>query len=196
MRRWAVTGPAGGGKSAFCRVLADRGAALIDGDRLGHEILTRQEIVAAIGAAFGQGVVSTGTVDRGALGAIVFAEPEALVRLNLITHGPLATLAGQRLDRLEREGVHRLAVFEAAVYFALPSVPQIDLVITVTASADTRLARLMQRNGLTPVEARALMDAQKPLQEAWDRASFVLDNDGSLSALESVAKKMWSSLKD
>ena len=48
MRRWVVTGPAGGGKSALCRFLAERGAALVNGDHLGHEILARPDIVAAI----------------------------------------------------------------------------------------------------------------------------------------------------
>jgi dephospho-CoA kinase len=135
-------------------------------------------------------------VDRAALGAIVFADSEALDKLNRITHGPLSALAGRRLDKLEREGIHLLAVFEAAVYFALPPVPGIELVITVTASSSTRLARLIQFNGLAPGDARARTAAQQPLHDGWDRANLVLTNDGSLSTLEAEAKKLWSRLKD
>jgi len=196
MRRWAVTGPAGGGKSALCGFLADRGAALVNGDHLGHEVLARKDIVAAIGAEFGQDLVSTGAVDRAALGAIVFADSAALDQLNRITHGPLSALAGRRLDKLEREGIHRLAVFEAAVYFALPPVPGIELVITVTASASTRQTRLIELGGLAPGEARGRIAAQQPLHDGWDRANLVLTNDGSLSTLEAEAKKLWSRLKD
>jgi dephospho-CoA kinase len=196
MRRWVVTGPAGGGKSALSGFFADRGAALVNGDHLGHEVLARKEIIAAIGAEFGPDVVSSGTVDRAALGTLVFAEPAALVRLNRITHGPLATLAGERLDELEKEGGHRLAVFEAAVYFALPPVPKIEMVITVMASEPTRLTRMMKLKGLAPGEARARIAAQIPLQDGWDGADVVLENEGSLATLEAAAEMLWSRLQD
>jgi len=196
MRRWVVTGPAGAGKSVLCGFFATRGAAIVDGDRLGHEILARKDIVSSVAMEFGSGVVTGGSVDRSALGALVFADPVALRRLNRITHGPLAELAGQRLDELEKAGSHRLAVFEAAVYFLLPPVPAIDLVIAVTASITTRLARLTGAAGLSAPEAQARIKAQQSLDGGWSDADVFLTNDGSLSDLEAAAGVVWSRLMD
>jgi dephospho-CoA kinase len=196
MRRWAVTGPAGGGKSAFCGFLAACGAAVVSGDRLGHEILARPDIVAAVGRAFGRTFVTSGKVDRAALGELVFASPQKLDRLNRITHGPLAELAGRRLDDLEKAGRHRLAVLEAAVYFALPPVRGIEFVVTVTASVATRLARLTGPGGLTRATARQRITAQQPLQKGWSGADVVLENEGTLAELQATAESLWSRLED
>jgi dephospho-CoA kinase len=168
----------------------------VNGDHLGHEILARPDIVAAIGRRFGREVVAAGVVDRASLGALVFADPERLEQLNRITHGQLAELAGRRLDELEKEGRHRLAVLEAAVYFALPQVPGIELVITVTAAESTRLARLIGPGGLKPGKAHARVTAQQSLQEGWAGAEVVLRNEGSLAELEAAADKLWSRLED
>jgi len=196
MIRWVVTGPAGAGKSVLCGLFADRGAAVVDGDRLGHEILAREDIISAVITEFGSGVVSDGSVDREALGGLVFADPVALEKLNGITHGPLASLAGRRLDELEKDGCHRLAVLEAAVYFLLPPVPGIDLVITVTASVSTRLARLTGSDGLSLREGRSRITAQLSLEDGWARADVVLANDGPVTELEIAAETLWSRLKD
>jgi dephospho-CoA kinase len=196
MIRWVVTGPAGAGKSALCGLFADRGAAVLDGDRLGHDILAREDVVANITNEFGSRVVTDGTVDRAALGALVFPDPVALGKLNGITHGPLAALMGQRLDELEKEGLHRLAVIEAAVYFLLPPVPGIDLVITVTASPSTRLARMADSGSLSPAQARSRIEAQRSMEGGWANADVIVGNDGPVSELKNIAEDLWSRLKD
>ncbi len=196
MIRWVVTGPAGAGKSALCGFFADRGAAVLDGDRLGHEILAREDVVADIITTFGSGVVSDGSVDRAALGSLVFSDPVALEKLNGITHGPLAALAGRRLDELEKEELHPLAVLEAAVYFLLPPVPRIDLVITVTASLSKRLARMTDSGFLSPAQALSRIEAQQSMENGWAGADVVIDNDGPVSELEIAAENLWSRLKD
>jgi dephospho-CoA kinase len=196
MIRWVVTGPAGAGKSALCGLFADRGAAVLDGDRLGHDILGREDVVANIINEFASGVVTDGTVDRAALGALVFSDPIALGKLNGITHGPLAALMGQRLDELEKEGLHRLAVLEAAVYFLLPPVPGIDLVITLTASPSTRLARMTDSGSLSPAQARSRIEAQRSMEGGWGHADVIVGNDGPVSELKNIAEDLWSRLKD
>lgn len=196
MRRWVVTGPAGGGKSTFCRLLADRGAALLDGDRLGHEVLGQEEIVAAISAEFGPDMVRAGAVDRAALGPVVFADPSALKRLNGITHGPLADLMSRRLEDLENEKRHRLAVLEAAVYFLLPVVRGIEKVITVTAPETVRFARLTGPGCLDETDAWRRIEAQGFMADGWNSADIVLGNEGTLADLESAANALWSGLDD
>ncbi len=196
MRRWVVTGPAGAGKSTFCACLERGGAAVLDGDRLGHEILGRDDIVSSLAKEFGSGVLENGAVDRGALGRIVFANPDALVILNRITHGPLSTLAAARFDVIENEGSHGLAVLEAAVYFLLPPVLGVELVITVTASDDTRLTRLREWSGLDLDQARSRIEAQRPLEAGWASADIVVVNEGSVKSLEGEAGAILARLED
>jgi len=194
MIRWAVTGPTGAGKSRLTGLLADRGAAVVDGDRLGHEVLARPEVASAVEVAFGSEYVTGGIVDRGRLGRLVFADPESLERLSGLTHGPLADLAGQRLDALEVGGDHGLAVFEAAVYFLLPSPPRVDLVIVVNASPDVRRVRLENKLGIDSASAAARVAAQDPLEPFWKQGDIVFDNGGDEADLVSFAEQLWSRL--
>lgn len=190
---WVVTGPAGAGKSAFTAVLAQLGAAIVDGDRLGHELLERPEIQAEITRRIGAGFIADGVVDRTALGARVFADPAALADLNGITHGPLGALAQERLASLAAAGQHELAVFEAAVYFLLPTPPPADLVIAVVADPEIRARRLVERSGgrLDPVAAQSRVAAQKDLEAHWPRADVVIVNDGTRDELEARALRLW-----
>lgn len=194
MIRWAVTGPAGGGKSTLCRLLAERGAAVVDGDLLGHEILTRPAVRSEISREFGPEVLDGDKVDRASLGQIVFQDPSALARLNRITLFPIAELATARLDALDASGRYRLAVLEAAVYFLFPPVPGVDLVINVTADPALRMVRLMENGSLDRNQAQARLDAQRPLEEAWLGADLVVDNGGSHAELETVVAELWARL--
>lgn len=192
MIRWAVTGPTGAGKSLLTGKLADRGAVILDGDSLGHEILARPRTVEAVAAEFGPEFVTDEGVDRARLGKLVFDDPAAMDRLNRLTHGPLARLAEQRLEAWEASGQHGLAVFEAAVYFLLPSPPRVDLVITVTADAEVRAARLAARTGMDLATARSRVAAQEGMHAAWATADLVFDNGGDEAALETFAAELWS----
>ncbi len=196
MKRWVVTGPTGAGKSIFCGFLARAGAVILDGDSLGHEILEKAEISTALSREFGGRVLKKGSVDRSALGRIVFDDPGALERLNRITHGPLSKLAASRLDDLEKSGLHRLAVLEAAVYFLLPPVPGVELVITVTASAATRRKRLMETSGLDSAQAVSRIQAQRPLEKAWAGADIVLVNEDTTGSLENEAAVLMARLEE
>ncbi len=191
MMRWVVTGPVGAGKSLFTGELAGLGAGVVDGDALGHEILTRPEIIAAVAREFGTKYVLDGVVDRGFLGRLVFSEPDRLAALDALTHGPLSQLAAERLEALERRGGPPLAVLDAAVYFRLPSPPRADLVIVVDAPPEIRAARLAQRTGLAPSAAEARVAAQSHLVRDWCRADVTVDNSGEPSELTAEARRLW-----
>jgi dephospho-CoA kinase len=192
MRRWAVTGPTGAGKSAVTALLAARGAVVLDGDRLGHAVLDRPEVVAAVAGRFGPGCVVGGRVQRAALGRLVFADLAELAALDAITHGPLCALMEQELAALAASGA-ALAVLEAAVYFRLPAPPRMDLVVAVLADTRTRAERLAARTGLTAAAALARVRALSHLDRDWTRADLVIHNDGGPDELAAVVDRLWAS---
>ena len=191
MIRWTVTGPIGAGKSAVTGLLRDRGAAVVDGDALGHEVLARPEVRDAVAGAFGPEVVADGAVDRQALGRRVFADAAALDRLNGLTHPPLQRLMAARLDALERPGGPALAVLEAAVYFLLPSPPRVDLVVVVDAPAAVRARRLAAARGLDRAAAEARIAAQASWEPLWARADRTIVNAGTPADLARAVDALW-----
>lgn len=191
MRRWTVTGPTGAGKSAVTALLAARGAAVLDGDRLGHEVLAQAAVVAAVAERFGTDCAPGGVVDRALLGRRVFGDPGELAALDAITHPPLCRLMECRLQELEAQG-RALAVLEAAVYFRLPAPPRMDLVVAVVASAESRAARLAARTGLDRATAQARVDALAPLDRDWARADLVIRNDGEQAELAAAVDALWA----
>lgn len=191
MKRWAVTGPIAAGKSSVSRLLAARGAAIVDADALGHRILAWPAVRARIAAAFGERMVQAEQVDRRALGDLVFADPGALARLNTITHGPLSRLAAAELARLEREERPVLAVLEAAVYFLLPRPPRMDLIISVVADPELRAQRLAARAGLDAPAAQRRIQAQAPMSGLWEQAEVVITNDGAPEQLAAAVDRIW-----
>ncbi len=133
MTRLAIIGPTGAGKSRLCRHLAELGAEVVEADRVGHEVLELPVVRARIAAEFGPGVLEAdGTVDRPALGAIVFADPARRERLDAITHPPLAAALTERLAHADPKAP--LVILEAAVYFLLPGPPAVDAVVAVVAT--------------------------------------------------------------
>ena len=187
MRRWVLTGPAGAGKSLLSGWLAGQGAVPVSADALGHAVLTEPAVIAAVREAFGPGVLRGGAVDRPALGRLVFAEPAALARLDAITHPRLARRIDARMRELAAAGT-ALAVLEAAVYFLLPPLEPVDLVIAVVAGVRTRLARLIA-GGLPEAEARQRLAAQEALARDWARADILLENEGTPNELYAAARR-------
>ncbi len=191
MRRWLVTGPTAAGKSAVTGLLAARGAAVLDGDRLGHDVLRLPAVAAAVAARFGAGCAPGGVVDRARLGAVVFNDAGALADLDAITHPELCRAMEDGLRALESQG-HGLAVLEAAVYFRLPAPPRMDLVVAVVASPEVRVARLASRTGLDAAAARARIDALAPLDRDWGRADVTIRNDGGQAELAAAVDAFWA----
>lgn len=187
--RWALTGPTGAGKSLAARLLADRGATVVDGDGVGHRLLGEPAVAAAVAAAFGPSVLRAGAVDRAALGALVFADPAALARLDAITLPLLPTRFAAALAAAAAQPGTRLAVLEAAVYFLLPAPVPVELTICVIAERGVRLRRLAA-GGLDTAAAERRIAAQAHLAPLWSRADVTLPNDGTPADLAAALDRL------
>ena len=148
MRAIGLTGGIASGKSLVTQQLAERGAAVIDADKVGHEAYRQgTDTFRAVVEAFGPDVVGPdGEIDRKALGGKVFADPEARRRLEEIVWPAMREMMEERLAELHAAGTD-VAVLEAALLIEADWLPPVDEVWVVIASPETARQRLMERNG-------------------------------------------------
>ena len=196
MRVIGLTGGIASGKSLVSRQLAERGAVVIDADKVAHEAYRQgTETFQAVVDAFGSDVVGAdGEVDRKALGAKVFADPEARQRLEAIVWPAMRRMMEERLAELRGQDTD-VAVLEAALLIEADWLPLADEVWLVTASPETARRRLMERNGLTAEAAEARLRAQLTNEKRRPYADVVIENDGSLDELRAAAEQAWSKLE-
>lgn len=191
-----LTGALGAGKSTVARMLADLGAAVIDADAVGHELIEPgfpawRELV----DAFGPGILlEDGHINRRALARLAFAGPAAVDKLNRATHPHIIREIAGRLQRLRDAGCE-VAVVEAALLLETDLRLLVTTVWTVDASEQVRLERLSHSEGLTVEDARARMAAQLPAAEKARLADVVIDNSGSQVELLSRVGAAWRRLQ-
>ncbi|MFE7751817.1 dephospho-CoA kinase [Streptomyces sp. NPDC057428] len=195
MLKVGLTGGIGAGKSEVSRLLARSGAVVIDADRIAREVVEPGTPgLTAVVEAFGPEILKPdGSLDRSALGSIVFSDPARLATLNGIVH----PLVGARSAELERA-----AADDAVVVHDVPLLtenglaPLYDLVVVVDASPQTQLHRLVTLRNMTESDARARMTAQATREERLAVADLVVDNDGPLEELEPQVRALWSQLTE
>ncbi|MER6407218.1 dephospho-CoA kinase [Streptomyces viridosporus] len=193
MLKVGLTGGIGAGKSEVSRLLVECGAVLIDADRIAREVVEPGTPgLAAIVDAFGTDVLAPdGSLDRPALGSLVFADPDRLAVLNSIVH-PLVGARSRELEAAVAEDA--VVVHDVPLLTENGLAPLYDLVIVVDASPETQLDRLVRRRGMTEEDARARMAAQTTREQRREIADIVIDNDVPLEALERRVKEVWADL--
>ena len=193
-----LTGGIGAGKSTVAALLARRGARVIDADRIGHEAYRPgTRAYERVVEAFGRGVVAAdGTIDRRALGALVFADPDARARLNAIVHPEIAADVAARIAAARGEPPAAPVVVEAAVLLEAGWRGLVDRLWVVATGREHAIARVMASRGLTRAEVERRIDAQMSDAERRRAADLVLENDGSPEALEKEVEKAWRTVTD
>ena len=172
-----ITGGTGCGKTTLLNLIAARGGLILDCDAIYHELLISDKaMLEAIENRF-PGVIENGALNRKKLGAIVFADENALLDLNRITHAAVKTEVLRRL-----EDAPKLAAIDAIGLFEGNLAPLCDVTVAVTAPEEARVKRLMLRDDISEDYARSRIRAQH--REDWfrERCDYVLSNNGTLDA--------------
>ena len=191
-----LTGGIGSGKSTVAAMLADLGAVVINADTVGHDVyLPHTDGWRQVTAAFGPSIVRTDqTIDRPALGAIVFADPAQLRRLNAIVHPLIAADIRRRIDVLRSAGTTAPIVVEAAVLIEAGWQSLVDTVWLVVASRAAVTQRVTAQRGLSAGDVVRRIDSQLSDDERRRCADVVIENTGSLDALRHAVVRLWQQL--
>ena len=190
MLRIGLTGGIGSGKSTVSALLAERGAVVVDADRIAREVVAPGTPgLARVVEEFGDGVLAgDGSLDRQALAAIVFGDAGARARLDGIVH-PLVRARSLELLAAVPEGA--VVVNDVPLLVETGQAASYDLVLVVEADPATRVSRLVQR-GLAAEDARARMAAQASDEQRRAVADVVLDNSGTPEELAEQVDRFWT----
>ena len=172
-----ITGGTGCGKTTLLNLIAECGGLILDCDAIYHELLTSdKEMLTAIDARF-PGVFENGVLNRKKLGSIVFADENALLELNRITHTAVKEEVLRRLETAPQlAGIDAIGLFEGGLSELC------DVTVAVTAPEEARVRRLMARDHISEEYARIRIRAQH--DESWfrERCDYILTNDSSIDA--------------
>jgi dephospho-CoA kinase len=191
-----LTGGIAAGKSTVAKQLVERGAVHIDADLLAREVVEPGTPgLAAVREAFGEGVFAPdGTLDRAALGAIVFTDADSRIRLEEILHPLIRELAGQSLREAEENDPNVIVVYDIPLLIESKNALRFDQVVVCVAPAEQRVERLMEFRGLSREEAERRVALQASDSERLAVADLVIDTSGTLEYTREQALDLWRSL--
>ncbi|MFA5368209.1 MAG: dephospho-CoA kinase [Dehalococcoidia bacterium] len=190
-----LTGGILSGKSTIAQMLTEKGAAVIDADKLAHEAYKpdtklNQELVDEFGKSIRK---ADGSIDRNKLSRIVFGDEKALSRLNTIVHPRMKEMARVEIERLKKKGV-RVVVLEAALLIEAGWTDLADELWVALAPPDVAVQRLKERGGLSEDEARARIQAQLPPAERAKHADVIINTDCDKSEVKAQVDKLWKTV--
>ena len=176
MLRVGLTGGIACGKSTVSRMFRDLDIPILDADPLAHELLEPgQPVYDHVVAEFGSEVLASDkSVDRAKLGAIVFAEPARMARLNQLIHPQVVEILDRWFSTLDQPGGPAVAIVEAALLIEAGYRPKLNRLIVVRCTPGQQLARLRQR-GLNEIQAQQRLAAQMPIDQKVAAADEIID---------------------
>lgn len=174
-----LTGPTGAGKTTVLHVLEGMGAAVLDADAIYHDLtVSSQPMRQELQERFGPDIYDNqGVLLRKQLGAKVFGDSQALEDLNAITHRYIQLEIQRRLNQAQAEG-KQVAVVDAIALIESGVADICHITVAVVAKAETRIGRIMARDGIDEAYARKRVEAQKPAEFFETHCQYTLHNDG------------------
>ena len=194
--RVALTGGIACGKSVVARILAEKGSFIYSADEAAHVLMlpgrpTWKKVV----ARFGRSVLRADrTIDRPALGAIVFSDPGARRFLDGLVHPLVLADQDRTVRRLEREGRVLIFVVEAALTIEAGYAGHFDRVVVVHCRKADQVRRLRERDGIGPTAALRKIGSQMPVRDKRRYADYAVDTSGALAETIEQAERLHAQL--
>jgi dephospho-CoA kinase len=189
-----LTGNIATGKSTVLKMLAKLGATVIDADKVGHQVIEPGgPAYMPVVEAFGHDILrNDGAIDRDKLGQIVFNDPQALKRLEQLTHPAVREKIAQQLAAMDAP----VAVIEAIKLVEGGLHRIVDTLWIVTASREQQMRRLMETRRMRREDAEMRISAQPPIEPKLPLADVVIENAGSLEDLWSQVLAAWRQIPE
>lgn len=189
-----LTGGIASGKSVVARRLAEHGAVVVDADQVAREVVEPGTPgLAAIAAEFGDDVIGTdGSLDRAALGALIFGDPGKRAILNGITHPAVYAASQQQFAAAAAADPGAIVVYDVPLLAEGTRAGDFDLVVVVQASAETRTHRMIELRGYSREDALRRIGAQASDAERLAIADVVIDSNGTLEETMAQADRLWA----
>ena len=194
--RVALTGGIACGKSVVARLLADKGAVVYSADEAAHELMRPgRPAWRRVVSRFGRSILRPDrTIERAALGAIVFADAAARRDLDRIVHPLVLADQEKAVRRIERQGRSRLFVVEAALTIEAGYAARFDCVVVVHCGRSEQVLRLRRRDGISAAAALRRIRSQMPLREKLRHADYAVDTSGTLAGTVEQTERLYAQL--
>jgi dephospho-CoA kinase len=189
-----LTGGIGSGKSTVSAALAARGAVIVDADAVVRDVQQPgSPVLQAMADKFGPEVIAAdGSLNRAAVAAVAFADPEALKALNAIVHPAVGAEMNRRV--MAELPTDHVVVMDIPLLTENPR-EGLQGIIVVDVPVETQVQRLVQFRGFDEADAMARIGKQSTRQARLATAGFVVDNSGDLAALEPQIEALWEWLQ-
>ncbi len=191
--RIGLTGGIGGGKSVVAAMFKKLGAAVLSADEIARNLTEKNPTIKKeIWKEFGPQVFSReGLLDRKRMADIVFSNRERKEKLNAIIHPFVLKKIEEEISRLEESSNATFVIHEAALIYEAGADKDLDYVIVVDAAQETRIRRVMERDGVSRADVLRRIRSQMPVEEKREMADFIIDNDGDIVSLENKVKFLY-----
>jgi dephospho-CoA kinase len=188
-----LTGGIGAGKSTVSALLAERGAVIVDADRIARDLQSPgSPVLAAMAARFGDHILlDDGALDRGAVAQIVFNDKAALADLNGIVHPAMQDEIERQIDA--QRDTDRVVVLDFPLLGENPR-KGLGATIVVDIPVDVAVRRLVEQRQMSHDDAQARISSQISREERLEKATHVIDNSGDRDALEAQVDALWDQL--
>jgi dephospho-CoA kinase len=196
MLKMGLTGGIASGKSAVAAMLREMGFPVLEADLVAHKLIepgqpAHDEVLSEFGAELAD---SAGRIDRGKLGAVVFADPVKLAKLNKIIHPRVEETLFRQFEHWQRSGVRDAGFVEAALLVEAGIAEKLDGLVVAFCSPEQQLERLRAR-GMSEVEARRRLAAQMPAEEKLRHATEKIDCSGTLEETRAQVRALAAKLR-
>ena len=196
MQLIGLTGGIAAGKTVVADRLAELGAVRIDADRLAREVVQPgTPALAEIARRFGPGVIAAdGSLDRPALGAVVFQDPDARRDLEAITHPAVRALSAARMAAAGEADADAIVVYDIPLLVESGRVDEFDRIVVVHAPREERIRRLVELRGMSSEEAERRIASQAADEDRLAVADVIVDSGVSLASTLAQTDRLWANL--
>ena len=187
MKRIAITGGIGSGKSTVVKIFNELGIPSIDADEIARNVRNLPSVHAEIQKRFG-------TTDRMELRKILSTDPKAKAGLEKIMHPLIKSMSDRKIQEIELTSAAPFSLYEAALLIEAGRTKEFDALIVVTAPDDLKIKRIQERDQITREAAQAMIQAQMSDSNRVKHATYTIENSGDLSSLKNSVQNLYSQL--